>query len=523
MNSIRMKIFTYVFILFLFLSSSFLLFFRLGSYPNGLYNWENYTIWRIYQRQNAELTPPIDNYLYITQGLMTDSGLSPFLVIPIEIISNNFGMNLFTLRAWSAFVGVITVLAFFFFTNKMFGVKVASFASVYLLFAPSFLTYMRTGTNVGISLLPSIITIYLIYKVWKKKHIITSSFLLIALLAINSYFYAPIRFLLILSIFILVPRLLYLKLAFIRKLHKGLLASLLLIFCVSIGLFFLSNTSLTTSYFHGRGEQIVTMYGERPDLKERGANALITLLSDNVTSLVKIYLDIGTTPSIVDFWNPKGQIINIFLVPFLLIGIFVALRKIKKINYLLLLLWFVFTTAPIILTNNVHIGRLFFSLAPMFIFVGIGIERVLHLLKFVFRFKIAYLPLVIAVAFSLYWQVKPYYQDILTLDNFVSADTLKSAGIENSDVYLFNPDGESLKFWIAYFYLRDIYKFENLKDVNRELVGNKDSNFKAYFLETNATSEDIFKYCNQNSLPVILVGANQQNIGFACRNKLLQI
>lgn len=514
------QFFLYSFFALLFLSSIFIMFFKLDSYPQGLYNWENYSVWRIFQREHEELQPPMNNYFSLTQGLMTDSGLSPFIGIPVGFMFDNAGANLFTLRVWNAFLGVMTIALFFFLIKKLFGSTVAAFSSAYLLFAPAFILYIRTGTNVGISLFFSLITFYLLYLVWRYPHRIINYVFLALSLWINSYLYGPIRFFLILSLILIAGRLLYVTKQSL-KINVQKVGLLLLIGL--IGFLFLKNP--VTLYFHGRGEQILTKYAEDPTLQEKGITSVIPIITDNAMDLGKLYLNIDTKPAVTDYWNPQGQLIATFLVPLFLFGLVISLIRIRSPQYFLLLLWLLITSLPIIFTNNVHIGRLIFTLPPLFILVGIGCAQLFRYAAKVFPYtKILYLIAGSIIVVSVYFEVSPYFSKNLPVDNYVSRDVLKELEMGNTDLYLFNVNYESLRFWTAYFYLHNDYRFVDLQNPEREHTGNKDANFNIYFIEEGAIQEDLIKFCEEQSYPIILTGyVDPALLTLPCRNRIIQI
>ena len=74
-----------------------LLYYKLDQQPPTLYNWESYTVWKILDGQ-FQTQPTIDHFK-ITDGLMTDSGISPFMYFPIKFLTKTFGLSLLAMSS----------------------------------------------------------------------------------------------------------------------------------------------------------------------------------------------------------------------------------------------------------------------------------------------------------------------------------------------------------------------------------------------------------------------------------------
>jgi hypothetical protein len=99
-------------------------------------------------------------------------------------------------------------------------------------------------------------------------------------------------------------------------------------------------------------------------------------------------LDRGTRTALVDFWNPHGRLYFMFLVPFFLIGmarsIFGAFQRAED-RVLQACFWGF--SLPLLLTSNVHIGRLVYVFPIMMILVASGLITIINLVLSRFEYE----------------------------------------------------------------------------------------------------------------------------------------
>lgn len=368
-----------LFLLAVYLTGTFLLLYRLGSHPAFPYNWENYTIWYFLDFWHQ----PVRDLLQLTDGVMTDSGKSPLAVIPIWIIFKTIGIGLFQLRLPFAILSGLVIPVFWLVTKRISGIRTANLAIVLLIISPVFLLYGRTATLVGISLLPMIITVYVLLRFLQKPAQWYWLIILQILFMINTYGYTPIRFLWVLSIFIFLLELVLAPAK--RYIFMLAAAATILILPLYLTLFYKINgpfpvTAIST-YFNSRGEQIFTInsqnafhYYLRENTGNINQNAMLTgLMRQNMIDYGIKILDINTKPSITAYANANGRLYPFILVPFFLAGlIFSFIKAVKSLEFRVLLILFWGFGLPIIFTSHADIGRLIFTLPFLFIITADG-------------------------------------------------------------------------------------------------------------------------------------------------------
>jgi hypothetical protein len=212
------------------------------------------------------------------------------------------------------------------------------------------------------------------------------------MLILNSYAYAVIRFLWPISIVLLAGEFLWR-----RGERRGFLAALLLTIAVLPGALVVIDQHPSNDpreaikrYFNGRGEQILALndapesYQYYLDLspEEVAAGDLAAssdelarrLVEENTIDLGNLLIDRETLPALTDFWNPHGRLYPWFLVPFLILGVLAALwRARRRVEDRALLGLFWGFSLPLLLTSQVHIGRLIFTIPLLCLFVAGGL------------------------------------------------------------------------------------------------------------------------------------------------------
>jgi hypothetical protein len=253
---------------------------------------------------------------------------------------------------------------------------------------PAYLVYARTATDVGISLVPMLLTVYVLLRLLDGPHKWWWALTLQATLLLGAYAYAPVRFLWPFSVGIMVLE------AMLRKeQRKRLLISAALTVVVMAG----TITALDYDhghdfiisvgyYYSGRGEQVANLLASEQDYARAVGQSgnqlpptfamLAQMVGQNSANLANLLVDRDTQPALSDYWNPHGRLIPLMLVPFFLLGFGRALwlaRRRDAYSYRLLVLFFLGFTVPMVFTSQVHIGRLIFAVPLLCLLVAIGI------------------------------------------------------------------------------------------------------------------------------------------------------
>jgi 4-amino-4-deoxy-L-arabinose transferase-like glycosyltransferase len=372
----------------LFLLGTALLLIQLGAHPAYAYNWESYTSWRFF----AWWDNPSTSILDINDGLMTDSGDSP-LVVPIIWLSFKIlGVGLLAMRLPVALVTAASLPLTWIVGRRLVGERAAVLAAVLLSLLPSYLIYGRTATTVGISLVPALITIYLLIRALQEPRRAKWLVLLQLMLILNSFAYSPIRFLWPISV-----ALFLVEIPFRREVRRRLALGLLItVFTLPLVLAVIESDrgfnpiATVGDYYYARGEQVFAWaddpeqyaYFLEPTNEEAAAGRLHgseeelawRLIKKNAGDFTNLLLDRDTAPAITQFWNPHGRLYFGFLVPFFLIGLVRSLLNVfRRTEDRVLLACSWGFSLPLLLTSQVHIGRLIYALPFICLFVASGL------------------------------------------------------------------------------------------------------------------------------------------------------
>lgn len=356
------------------------------EHPNQPYNWEPYAAAGALRFWDAP-TPAV---LRLTGGLMTDSGDTPLVVLPAWLGYRLAGVSLASMREPIALLAALAPVLLWVAGRRLVDARIALMAAALLAVAPAFVFYGRTATNVGISLVPALATIYLLARVVERPQDRRWLIGLQVALVVNSYAYAPIRFL-----WLIVLGALFVELA----LRPGELRNILVAFTITLvclplflGLAGREHPPAALArYYDGRGEHVFALsaYPDRfeqyLDLSEeeraggsfgdQPAEMARRLLADNSEDLANLLLDRQTRPVAMDFWNEHGQLYAWPLVPFFIVGLCVSVaRAPSSWRARLMLALFAGFTVPLLLTSQVHVGRLIFALPLLLLLVGVGVQ-----------------------------------------------------------------------------------------------------------------------------------------------------
>jgi 4-amino-4-deoxy-L-arabinose transferase-like glycosyltransferase len=379
----------------LFLFSAATLLFKLDQHPSSNYNWESYTTWRFFPWWDH----PTTSIFNINEGLMTNAGTSPLLAPLIWASMKVFGVGLFALRLPGALISALAIPLTWLVGRRLVSQRGGLLAAVLLALLPAFLLYGRTATNVGISLVPALFTIYFITRALKEpRNWIWLSLLQLALI-VSVYAYSPIRILWPISV-----ALFAVEIAFHRG-ERWRLAIACLVTIVALPAFLVlydgtpdhSPKVALKSYYNARGETAISWKGNPETYKyylkmtpeEKAAGHLIgsgrsflwRLVKQNARNLENLYLDRETSYAIIDFWNPHGRLYFSFLVPFFLVGLAKSLWGVfRRAEDRVLQACFWGWSLPLLFTSNVHIGRLIYVLPILCIFVALGFFTIVDFL-----------------------------------------------------------------------------------------------------------------------------------------------
>ena len=375
----------------LYLFAAALLAWRLGSRPEDAYNWEAYTL-----RGLIDFTrEPTWDVFRLNDGLMTDSGRSATVVGPGWVGFQIFGQSLLGLRFPIVLISAFSVPLTWVLGRRLYSDLVGIAAALLVATSPVFLLYGRTGTIVGMSVAPALIGMLVLWNCLRPhasswwRWLIVLQAVLIAL----SYFYGVIRFLWIIALVLFVVEFVLRS----GERRRFLASFALTVVVLPIALLFMrpgpmvSPTDVVQAvelYYSGRGEQILQMAennesfltylrveseAEREELLQASRNELIRrLIEQNSENLGKLLTDQETRPAVTDFWNSSGRLYPAVLVPLFLIGTGLLIwRSFRDPRARMMLALFWGYSLPMILTSNVHIGRLVFIVPLLSIIVAL--------------------------------------------------------------------------------------------------------------------------------------------------------
>jgi 4-amino-4-deoxy-L-arabinose transferase-like glycosyltransferase len=386
----------------LYLLSAAVLLYRIGDWPPYAYNWETYTAWRFFKFWDR----PSPDIFRLTEGLMTDSGQSPLVALPVWLGFQAGGVSLTSMRVSVALVAALAVPLCWLVGRQLAGHRQGVLAAVLLALTPSFLLYGRSATLVGISLVPALAGIYVLVRYLSRPDNPRWLAALQCLLLVGAYGYAPVRFLWPLSLLLI-----SMQLAVRRGRRKALLAglavtALFLPLAVSV-LFYNAKpdfAGIINSYYYARGEQVaalntdprayadyIRLSPEEQQQIQQGklpgtpTDLMLRLIAQNAGDYARLLLNVDTRPTITDHWNAHGRLYVGVLVPFFIVGLGLVLwralrRRLHSLQEQTLLIMFFGLSLPILLTSRVHVGRLIFSLPLLMIITACGYIWVVHLL-----------------------------------------------------------------------------------------------------------------------------------------------
>jgi 4-amino-4-deoxy-L-arabinose transferase-like glycosyltransferase len=388
-SAIRNRLRTLIVPISLYIVVAALLLFHIGDHPPWVYNWENYTASGLFGFWDH---PTVDVFR-LNEGLMTDSNKAALTILPAWLGFSLGGVGLESMRVPFALIAAGAAPLLWLLARRMFGHAIALLSAILLALSPVYLLYGRTATIVGLSLVPALLTMYALVHVLKQPRSWGWLIALQALLLLNSYAYAPIRFLWPLSLMLFLAEWLWR-----HEERRALLVALVVTALVLPALLLIIPSKryagpldTLAEYYGGRGEQVGALASrpdeyayyleltpeERAEGKPTGTplELALRLISLNARNYVWLLADWNTRPALTDHWNPRGRLYPALLVPFFLLGIGYAAWRARRrvgLEYRVLLALFFGFGLPLLLTSRVHIGRLIYALPLLMILVSLG-------------------------------------------------------------------------------------------------------------------------------------------------------
>lgn len=361
------------------------------DHPAQPYNWEPYSAEGALRFWDAPGWP----ILRPTGGLMTDSGESPLVVLPAWLGFQLGGVGLASMRDPMALITALAPVMLWLAGRRLTDARAALLAAGLLAMTPAFIVYGRTATNVGISVVPALVTVYILARVVESPGVGRWLAALQVALLLNTYAYAPIRFLWLIALVVFAVEL-ALRPRQQREFAVAFVTTLVVLPLVVTLATRTPTPEALSLYFDGRGEHVFALsanpdrFHQFLDLSDEERLSGSTerepvpmarrLVSDNTVDLANLLLDRNTRPALLDYWNETGQLYAWPLVPFFLLGLAVSVARVLaswRARLLLALLGGL--TLPLLLTSQVHVGRLIFALPVVLLLVGVGVVAVAKL------------------------------------------------------------------------------------------------------------------------------------------------
>ncbi len=373
--------------------SAVLLLLTMRHAPDYAFNWEEYTA--------ADLLDVVDGQrsvldtFRLTDGLMTDSGRLPFVVIPASLSFSVDEVSLTALRVPLALLSALAVPLTFLLGRSVAGPATGVLAAVLVALSPAFLVYGRTGTVVGLSVPLALLTALLLLRVVRVNGRSLSGRIMALVglqvtLLLGPYAYSPIRLFWAIALALLVVELIA------QRDNRNWLLPALVVTLVTLPLFltlmlgFGLGTSAATwdlrqalsSYYNAGGEQLVSFIAYPgsfqsflPPKSVTGdtGEQVWTLVRSNSTALLDLLANRGTRPPLTDYWNPHGQLYSSLLVPPVVVGAVLLLGQLgRSVESRFLIVGLAGVTLPLLATSQVHLGRLVFASPFLLIIAALG-------------------------------------------------------------------------------------------------------------------------------------------------------
>jgi len=370
----------------LYVLAATLVLYRIGTWPRWTITQEDYTLIDYWVFADA----PTRSFFAITDGLMSTAGRSWVITLPIWLASQVFDWPLTALRVPLGLMAAGVVPATWLLGRRLAGAWVGAIGALVLMLLSGWIHYARTGTYVALTSTAAVAVAILIDRTRRAQG---RWWLWLAalqgMLIVDVYLYSPIRFFYPLTIVFFVVQIVF------DRANWWRLATMAIVTAVVLPIFLAQADELPGRdpleavrwHYEARGEQVMAWRhdpdqaigflddAERQAAERDGTNPIVALVVQNTWDLVDLLLDRHTRPPNTDAWNAGGRFYPLALVPFFMIGVGVSLWRIfRSAEMRLLHLCFWGFSLPIILTSNMHIGRLVQAMPFLALLVAVGVD-----------------------------------------------------------------------------------------------------------------------------------------------------
>ncbi len=369
-----------------YLVAATIVLYRIGTWPRWTITQEDYTLIDFWVFADA----PRRDFFRITDGLMSTAGQSWVITLPIWLAAQVFDWPLTALRVPLGLMAAGVAPATWLLGRRLAGAWVGAIGALVLIFLSGWIHYARTGTYVALTSTAAVIVAILIDRTRRAQG--RWWLWLVALqgmLILDVYLYSPIRFFYPLAIIFFLVQILFDRANWWRLLTMAAITAVVLPIFLAQADELPGRDPLAAVRWHyeARGEQVMA-WRHHPDqaytfldaeelaaAERDGTNPIIALVVQNAWDFVDLLLDRNTSPPNTDAWNAGGRFYPLALVPFFFIGVGVSLWRIfRSAEMRLLHLGFWGFTLPILLTSNMHIGRLVQAMPFLALLVAIGAD-----------------------------------------------------------------------------------------------------------------------------------------------------
>jgi 4-amino-4-deoxy-L-arabinose transferase-like glycosyltransferase len=340
-----------IFLVFILIISSFFRLYKIGEIPTGLYSDEVINGYDAYSFLKTGKDSHGENYvMFRARGDWRE----PVFHYTVAIIFSFLDVSESSLRITSAIYATLTLIVTYFLAKEMFDEKVGTFALFFLAFSPWLFTYSRIGFRA--ITLPFFFVLGLLFlikgiKTKKEKYFCLAS----VVFGLNFYTYTTAY--LFVPIFLLGFFLIYHKKLW--KLKSKLILPIILFFITVAPLiqFYLNHSDWMLARFN----QISIFNLEyTKNLREEIAKKFPILENNEILMNVGLFLQGYIKHYSIDFLflngdsnyrhSPKGfGQLYMFMLALVFSGLIVCMKN-RKLEYKLLLYWFVIFPAPVALT-----------------------------------------------------------------------------------------------------------------------------------------------------------------------------
>lgn len=397
-------------ILTLFLLAFFLRFYKLSSYPVGLYQDETaigYNAYSILKTGKDE-----HNIRYPLYFKSFGDYKMPVYIYLTALAIKFFGVNAFSVRFFSAFFGVLSIVILYFYLKENFSQKLAMLGSFLLTFNPWHLFFSRAALEVNVATTFSLLGLFFFQKAINKKawfyQFISFLFFVLSVYTYNvSRVIAPLIFL----------SLIFLNRKVLFKHFKIQTFAIFFLFCLLILPLIIASFLGQGGTISQTGELLIGGHSLASVIEFRShlislPSFIYKLLFNNFALISIEYLK-----NLLNFVSPQffftlGDVEGHFGVsnfgmfyPFeivtIAVGLFIVIKK-KLIKFYSLLGW-LFIVIVVVSFNKItpHSTRAYMMIISMVVFSALGLNYFFERIK---KKKIIYLLFILFFAyFFIYW------------------------------------------------------------------------------------------------------------------------